>query len=123
MLGCLRLATSSISRSKRRRAEAEMWRGLPNPESEEEGRTSPDTPEASKKITKSKEANAAVVAGGAGAVAAAQQVIPVLQQANGVVSGLSEALGKPAVIAFIVIVVAAAGIWYWRKQRLDEEAS
>ncbi|KPL27420.1 MAG: hypothetical protein AMJ72_08945, partial [Acidithiobacillales bacterium SM1_46] len=108
---------------RRRRAEAEMWRGLPNPESEEEGRTSPDTPEASKKITKSKEANAAVVAGGAGAVAAAQQVIPVLQQANGVVSGLSEALGKPAVIAFIVIVVAAAGIWYWRKQRLDEEAS
>jgi lysozyme len=108
---------------RRRRAECEMWRSLEAPADAEEGRMSPDTPEASKKITKSKEANAAVVAGGAGAVAAAQEVIPVLQQANGFVSGLSEALGKPAVIAFIVIAVAAAGIWYWRKQRLDEEAS
>jgi len=108
---------------RRRRAECEMWRSLDAPADEEEGRVSPDTPEASKKITKSKEANAAVVAGGAGAVAAIQEVIPTLQQANGVISGLSEALGKPAVIAFIVIAVAAAGIWYWRKQRLDEEAS
>lgn len=108
---------------RRRRAEAEMWRSLAEPASAEEGRTSPDTPEASKKITKSKEANAAVVAGGAGAVAAAQEVIPIFQQAGSIASAFSEAIGRPAVIAFIVIAIAAVGIWYWRKQRLDEEAA
>lgn len=108
---------------RRRRAEAEMWRSLAEPASAEEGRTSPDTPEASKKITKSKEANAAVVAGGAGAIAAVQEVIPIFQQAGSIISALSEAIGRPTVIAFIVIVVAAAGIWYWRKQRLDEEGA
>ena len=108
---------------RRRRAKAEMWRSLAEPASAEEGRTSPDTPEASKKITKSKEANAAVVAGGAGAVAAAQEVIPIFQQAGSIASAFSEAIGRPAVIAFIIIAIAAAGVWYWRKQRLDEEAA
>ena len=107
---------------RRRRAEAEMWRSMAVAE-EDDSRVTPDMPVAGKKITQSKEANAAVVAGGAGTIAAVQEIIPSLQQANGVLSGLSEALGKPAVIAFIVIAVAAAGIWYWRKQRLDEEAA
>jgi lysozyme len=107
---------------RRRRAEAEMWRSMAVVE-EDDSRVTPDTPVAGKKITQSKEANAAVVAGGAGAFAAAQEVIPILQQANGVISGFSEALGKPTVIAFIVIAAAAAGIWFWRKQRLDEEAA
>ena len=107
---------------RRRRAEAEMWRSMDSA-AQDEARVTPDAPTPSKKITQSKEANAAVVAGGAGTIAAVQEIIPSLQQANGVLSGLSEALGKPAVIAFIVIAVAAAGIWYWRKQRLDEEAA
>ena len=107
---------------RRRRAEAEMWQRL-GAESESETRSTPDTPTPSKKITQSKEAGAAAVAGGAGAIAAAQEVIPAVQQAGGIISGLSEALGRPAVIAFIVVAIAAAGIWYWRKQRLDEEAA
>ena len=77
----------------------------------------------SKKIMQSKEAVAAAVAGSAGLVAAAQEVIPAIQQAGGVIGGLTDALGRPAVIAFIVVAIAAAGIWYWRKQRLDEEAA
>jgi len=108
---------------RRRRAEAEMWRGLATDTNPDEGRMSPDTPTPSKKITQSKEAGAAAVAGGAGAIAAAQEVIPAVQQAGGIISGLSEALGRPAVIAFIVVAIAAAGIWYWRKQRLNEEAA
>ena len=107
---------------RRRRAEAEMWQRL-GAESESETRSTPDMPVASKKITQSKEAGAAAVAGGAGAIAAAQEVIPAVQQAGGIISGLSEALGRPAVIAFIVVAIAAAGIWYWRKQRLNEEAA
>jgi len=107
---------------RRRRAEAEMWQRL-GAESESETRSTPDMPVASKKITQSKEAGAAAVAGGAGAIAAAQEVIPAVQQAGGIISGLSEALGRPAVIAFIVLAIAAAGIWYWRKQRLNEEAA
>ena len=107
---------------RRRRAEAEMWQRL-GAESESETRSTPDTPTPSKKITQSKEAGAAAVAGGAGAIAAAQEVIPAVQQAGGIISGLSEALGRPAVIAFIVVAIAAAGIWYWRKQRLNEEAA
>jgi len=107
---------------RRRRAECEMWRSLPDSE-KDDSRVAPDTPVPKKKITQSKEANAAVVAGGAGAFAAAREAIPVLQQANSVISGFSEALGKPAVIAFLIIAVAAAGIWYWRKKRLNEEAS
>jgi len=107
---------------RRRRAEAEMWRRL-GAESESEARSTPDMPVASKNIAQSKEAGAAAVAGGAGAIAAAQEVIPAVQQAGGIISGLSEALGRPAVIAFIVVAIAAAGIWYWRKQRLNEEAA
>lgn len=107
---------------RRRRAEAEMWRSMADT-AQDETRMTPDAPTPSKKITQSKEANAAVVAGGAGTVAAVQEIIPSLQQANGVLSGLSEALGRPTVIAFIVIAAAAAGIWYWRKQRLNEEAA
>jgi len=99
-----------------------MWRGL-GAESEDETSATPDKPIASKKITQSKEAGAAAIAGGAGAFAAAQEIIPTVQQAGTLISGLSEALGRPAVIAFIVVAIAAAGIWYWRKQRLDEEAA
>ena len=107
----------------RRRAEAGMWRGLTGDTAPDEGRMSPDAPVSSRKIIHSKEAGAAAVAGSAGLVAAAQEVIPAIQQASGVIGGLSDALGRPAVIAFIVVAIAAAGILYWRKQRLDEEAA
>lgn len=107
---------------RRRRAEAEMWRSIDDT-AQHETRVTPDAPAPSKKIIQSKEANAAVVAGGAGAIAAAQEAVPILREASSILSGLSEALGSPTVIAFVVIVLAAAGIWYWRKKRLDEEAA
>jgi lysozyme len=108
---------------RRRRAEAGMWRGLAGDTDPDEGRMSPDAPVSSKKIIHSKEAGAAAVAGSAGLAAAAQEVIPAIQQASSVIGGLSDAIGRPAVIAFIVVAIAAAGILYWRKQRLDEEAA
>ena len=107
---------------RRRRAEVEMWRSLSGIEPDG-SRVQPDQPVASKSIAKSKEANAAVVAGGASAVAAAREVIPVIQDANSALSGAVEALGRPAVFIAIIATLACAGIWYWRKRRLDEEAA
>jgi putative chitinase len=71
-------------------------------------------PAPAKTIAKSREANAAIVAGGASAAAAAAEIIPH-------VATLSEALGRPAVLALIVAAIACAAIWFWRKQRLDAE--
>ena len=56
-------------------------------------------------------------------IAAAQEVIPVIQNANSALAGSVEALGRPAVFIAIITVLACAGIWYWHKRRLDEEAS
>ena len=51
---------------RRHRAEAALWRELPKAVDPIEARTSPDVPKPPKPITRSKEANAAIVAGGAG---------------------------------------------------------
>ena len=107
---------------RRRRAEVEMWRSLSGIEPDG-SRVQPDQPVASKSITHSKEANAAVVAGGASVVAAAKEVIPVIQNANSALTGAVEALGRPAVFMAIIAALACVGIWYWRKRRLDEEAA
>lgn len=108
--------------TRRRRAEVEVWRSLPGGEPDG-SRVQPDQPVASRSIAKSKEANAAVVAGGASVIAAAQEVIPVIQNANSALAGSVEALGRPAVFIAIITVLACAGIWYWHKRRLDEEAA
>ena len=76
-----------------------------------------EKPKPAKTIMTSKEGNAAVVAGGAGAIAVAQEVIPLVKEGGSILSALS-----PSVLGLVVIVVAAAAIWYWRKQRLDADA-
>jgi len=107
---------------RRRRAECELWRSLTGGDPDG-SRVQPDQPVASKSIAKSKEANAAMVAGGASMVAAAKEIIPVIQHANSALAGAVEALGMPAVFMAIIATLACIGIWHWRKQRLDEEAS
>lgn len=105
---------------RRRRAEARIWRGIEAeaPVDHSESRSEPDQPKASKSITQSKEANAAVAAGGLGAVAAAQEVMPVIKEGGNILNGLS-----PTVLILFVIMLAAVGVWYWRKKRLDEEGA
>jgi lysozyme len=105
---------------RRRRAEVKLWRGLDTekPVLVEEARAEPDAPTPKKSIVQSKEANGAVIAGGAGAIAAVQEIMPVIKDGGDLLS----AMNGTAVVC-VVIIVAAAAIWYFRKQRLDEEGA
>lgn len=103
---------------RRRRAEVKLWRGLDTekPISVDEARAEPDQPKARKSITQSKEANAAVVAGGLGTIAVVQEVLPMVREGGDLLGSLS-----PTILILVVIIAAAAAVWYFRKQRLDEE--
>ena len=105
---------------RRRRAEAKLWRGIDTEKPVDiiEARATPDAPKPSKSITQSKEANAAVAAGGLGTIAVAQEVIPLIKEGGDVLGSLS-----PTVLILVVIILAAGAVWYFRKQRLDEEAA
>jgi lysozyme len=101
---------------RRRRAECALWRGVTDSKPKDAVRVVPDQPQPPRTISQSKEANAALTAGGAGAIAAATEILPHT-------STVSDALGRPALIALIVVVIACAAIWYWRRQRLLEEGA
>ena len=105
---------------RRRRAEVKLWRGLDTekPVSVDEARAEPDQPKASKSIMQSKEANGAVIAGGAGAIAVVQEVMPIIKEGGDMLSAMSG-----TALVCLVIVVAAGAVWYFRKQRLDEEGA
>jgi len=105
---------------RRRRAEVKLWRGLDTekPIPVDEARTDPDQPKASKSITQSKEANAAVVAGGLGTVAVVREVMPMVKEGGDLLGSLS-----PTILILFVIIAAAGAVWYFRKQRLDEEGA
>ena len=105
---------------RRRRAEVKLWRGLDTekPVPVDEARAEPDQPKASKSIMQSKEANGAVIAGGAGAIAVVQEVMPIIKEGGDMLSAMSG-----TALVCLVIVVAAAAVWYFRKQRLDEEGA
>lgn len=105
---------------RRRRAEAQMWRGLDKskPVDGDDSRLTPDLPKPSKSIVQSREANGAIVAGAGSALAAAQEVIPVVRDGGEILSSINL-----TVIICITIILSAAAIWYWRKERLDEEGA
>lgn len=105
---------------RRRRAEVKLWRGLSDDDVAplSETRFTPDAPRPKRTITQSKEANGAAIAGSAGAIAIAQEVIPVIKEGGDLLSSLS-----PTLIALLVVVFAAAAVWYFRKQRLDEDGA
>jgi lysozyme len=105
---------------RRRRAEVKLWRGLETetPVHHDEARAEPDKPKASKSITQSKEANAAVAAGGLGTIAVVQEVMPLVKEGGDLLGSLS-----PTILILVVIIAAAAAVWYFRKQRLDEEGA
>jgi lysozyme len=105
---------------RRRRAEVKLWRGLETekPVCNDEARTDPDQPKASKSIVQSKEANAAVAAGGLGTIAVVQEVMPMVREGGDLLGSLS-----PTILILFVIIAAAGAVWYFRKQRLDEEGA
>ncbi|WP_291207116.1 lysozyme [Hyphomonas sp.] len=108
---------------RRRRAEAALWRGLPISIDKQEARTAPDLPLPPKPITRSKEANAAILAGGAGVVAAASEAMPLVRDGVSLMPVVVDALGRPAFIAALITVAAAVAIWFWRRQRLLEQGA
>ena len=105
---------------RRRRAEVKLWRGLDTekPVPVDEARAEPDQPKASKSIVQSREANAAVAAGGLGTIAVVQEVMPMVREGGDLLGSFS-----PTVLILFVIIAAAGAVWYFRKQRLDEEGA
>lgn len=105
---------------RRRRAEVKLWRGLETdtPVPHTQSRFQPDQPKASKSIIQSKEANGAMIAGGAGAIAVVQEVMPIVKEGGDILSAMNG-----TALVCLVIMVAAGAIWYFRKQRLDEDGS
>ena len=105
---------------RRRRAEVKLWRGLEEdiPVSNTQARFQPDQPKASKSIVQSKEANAAVAAGGLGTIAVVQEVMPLVKEGGDLLGSLS-----PTILILVVIIAAAGAVWYFRRQRLLEEGA
>lgn len=105
---------------RRRRAEVKLWRDLQTdiPVSITQSRFPPDQPKASRSIVQSKEANAAVAAGGLGTIAVVKEVIPIVRDGGDLLSSLS-----PTILILFVIIAVAGAAWYFRKQRLDEEGA
>lgn len=103
---------------RRRRAEVKLWRGLKEdaPTLITESRAKPDLPAPKKSITQSREANGAIVAGAGGAAAIVQEVLPAIRDGSDFISSLS-----PTALVCFVVIGAAIAIWYFRKQRLEEE--
>jgi len=84
----------------------------------DEARAEPDLPVPKKSIMQSKEANGAVIAGGAGAIAVVQEIMPIVKEGGNILSAMSG-----TALVCLVIMVAAGAIWYFRRQRLLEEGA
>ena len=101
--------------TRRRRAEAALWRKIDESVAArpDETAVTPDAPKPKKGITQSREANTAAAAGAAATLAA-------FGEGSGNLKLLSDNLGIPVLAIFIVIAIACGAIWWFRKQRLEE---
>ncbi|MCX7347251.1 MAG: hypothetical protein NTU78_16230 [Alphaproteobacteria bacterium] len=108
---------------RRRRAEAALWRALPKTADIRHTCTSPDVPQPPKPITRSKETIAAIIADSAGAPTVAGEAMPVIREGVGIMPVLSDALGRPAFLAALIVIMASVAIWVWRLQRLMEQGA
>lgn len=101
--------------TRRRRAEAALWRKIDDsvPAEPEETAVTPDAPKPKKSIVQSREANTAALAGTTAGIAA-------VGEASGHLKATSESLGVPVLVIFVVIALACGAIWWFRKQRLEE---
>lgn len=109
---------------RRRRAEASLWRDVDeNSSVGEDARLEPDLPKPSKSIVKSKEGNAALITAGLGGITAAKDVADTVTSAGESVHGFIQMLLSPGFLLPMAIVIAGLAIWYWRRQRLQEEGA
>jgi len=108
----------------RRHAEAALFSGIGVVQSDpKDARRAPDQPVASKHIAMSKEGNAAVVTGATSAVAALSTMSDQARQASDAVDTIVKVMQNPIFAMLVIGALAAGAIWYWRNQRLNEEAN
>lgn len=107
---------------RRRRAEAAMWRGVDDRAEvdTDESRIEPDAPKPKKTMAKSKEGNMALLTGGAAGVTAANDIARQVKETGDSLTSLVDLLKNPTFLVLVLVVLAAAAIWYWRRQRLEE---
>ena len=109
---------------RRRRAEAALWRGVDdNKAVKQDARLTPDLPQPSKTMVKSKEGNAALLTGGAATLSAVNDAAQQVKETGDTFTSLLDLMKSPSFILTILVIVAAAAIWYWRWQRLKEEGA
>jgi hypothetical protein len=87
----------------------------------DDARSVPDEPKPAKTMAHSREGNGAILAGASGAAAVLAEVAPAVQNGADIYATLTGAVGRPAVIAMLVVVAVSAAIWFWRRQRLNED--
>lgn len=103
----------------RRKAEADFWRGAPS-DQRPEG-IMPQAVDQPRKMRQSKEGNAALLAGGAASLSAANDVARQVKETGDTFTSLIDLLKNPTFVGLVLIVIAAGAIWYWRKQRMDRD--
>ena len=109
---------------RRRRAEAALWRGVDDAKAiKQDSRLTPDFPQPSKTMAKSKEGNAAIITGAAATLSAVNEAGQQVRQTGDTLTSILDLLTNPFFIATILIIVAAAAIWYWRWQRLKDDGA
>ena len=105
---------------RRRREEAAMWRGLDEHATAGKADVAVvDAPKPPKSMAKSKTGAAATVAGLTGALAPINEAVRAARDTADGVSGLMAA--GPWIILAVVIIGAAAFIWFDRKRKLEED--
>lgn len=109
---------------RRRRAEAALWRGVDDSKViKQDARVEPDAPKPSKTMAQSKEGNAAMLTGGAATLSAVNDAAQQVKETGDTFTSLLDLLKSPSFLLTILIIVAAAAIWYWRWQRLKEDGA
>jgi len=103
----------------RRKAEADLWRGAPTDQKPEADM--PQRVDQPRKITQSKEGNAALLAGGAASITAASDVARQLNETGDNLTSIIDLLKNPHFLVLILVVVVAGAIWFWRKRRMDQD--
>jgi hypothetical protein len=89
----------------------------------QDARVEPDAPKPSKTMAQSKEGNAAMLTGGAATLSAVNDAAQQVKETGDTFTSLLDLLKSPSFLLTILIIVAAAAIWYWRWQRLKEDGA
>ena len=103
---------------RRRQAESAWW-VADAPHDEQEQRIEPD-PVPARTMVESKQGNAALLTAGIGGLGAAKEVAAQAQDASDTANQLVGLLSNTNFLTLSAIVLLAAGIWYWRKQHMEE---